>query len=135
MVDNERANKKSLVKVLTLEDAIKHFKDEGKTIHYLKVDVEGHELKSIPKWLKSGVLENIQQINLELHTGKLHIKEHQITSFLKPLLTAFSEMDKKYGFKTIDYKPNGCVNKWQDGEKRYFTFFDIVLMKQKTNKP
>lgn len=131
VIDNERSNKKSLVKVLTLEDAIKFFNDDGKIIHYLKVDVEGHELKSIPNWVDSNVLINIQQINFELHTGTLHVKEHQIASTLKPLLSSLSKMNERYGFKLIDYKPNGCVGKWQDTENRYFTFFDIVLMKKK----
>ena len=129
VLNNERLNEKSVVKVLTLEDAIKYFNDEGKTIHYLKVDVEGHELKSIPKWIESGVLGNIQQINLELHTGKLHIKEHQISSMLTSIMTAMDNMNKKYGFKLIDYKPNGCVGKWQDPGKQYYTFFDITMMK------
>ena len=57
------------VQVKSLEDAIKYFGDEGKTIHYLKVDVEGYELKAIPNWVSSGILNQIQQINLELHTG------------------------------------------------------------------
>ena len=103
----------TLVEVLTLEDTIKEFKDEGKTINYLKVDVEGHELKALPTWLKSGILENIQQINLELHTGKVHLKSHQITSTLNPILKALQKMDEKYGFKLIDYKANGCVGKYR----------------------
>ena len=101
------------MEVLTLEDTIKEFKDEGKTINYLKVDVEGHELKALPTWLKSGILENIQQINLELHTGKVHLKSHQITSVLNPMLKALQKMDEKYGFKLIDYKANGCVGKYR----------------------
>ena len=130
-MNNEINNRKSLVKVLTLEDTIKAFKDEGKTINYLKVDVEGHELKALPTWLHSGILEKIQQINLELHTGKIMLKKHQIGPTLYPILKALKKMDEKYGFKLIDYKPNGCVGKWQDEiENKYHTFFDIVLMKK-----
>ena len=56
-MDSDHHNEKSLVQVLTLEDTINSFGDEGKTIHYLKVDVEGHELKAMHDWLDSGVLE------------------------------------------------------------------------------
>ena len=121
---------KSLVNVLTLEDIIKIFKDEGKTINYLKVDVEGHELKALPTWLESGILDNIQQINLELHTVNIFLKQHQIASTLHMMLKALKQMEDIYRFKLIDYKPNGCVGKWQDEiENKYHTFFDIVLMK------
>ena len=65
-MDSDHHNEKSLVQVLTLEDTINSFGDEGKTIHYLKVDVEGHELKAMHDWLDSGVLEVVQQIGLEL---------------------------------------------------------------------
>ena len=130
-MDNEKGNRKSIVKVLTLEDTIKAFKDEGKTINYLKVDVEGHELKALPTWLHSGILEKIQQINFELHTGKIILKKHQIGPTLYPILKALKKMDEKYGFKLIQYKPNGCVGKSQDEiESKYYTFFDIVLMKE-----
>ena len=130
-MNNELNNKKSLVKVLTLEDTIKTFKDEGKTINYLKVDIEGHELKALPTWIESGILDQIQQINLEFHTGKLHLKQHQIGHTLHMMLEALKQMEETYGFKSIDYKPNGCVGKWQDEiENKYYTFFDIVLMKK-----
>ena len=36
------------VKVMTLEDAIKHFGDDETEISYLKVDVEGSEIEAIP---------------------------------------------------------------------------------------
>ena len=80
--------------------------------------------------MESAILDNIQQINLELHTGKLHLKQHQIGPTLHMMLKALKQMEDIYGFKLIDYKPNGCVGKWQDEiENKYHTFFDIVLMK------
>ena len=74
-MDGGKDYEKSLVEVLTLEDTIKAFGDEGKTIHYLKVDVEGHELKAIHNWLDSGILAFVQQIGLELHTGYDYIEK------------------------------------------------------------
>ena len=78
-MDSDHHNEKSLVQVLTLEDTINSFGDEGKTIHYLKVDVEGYELKAIPTWVSSGILNQIQQINLELHTGGRQLSAKEIS--------------------------------------------------------
>ena len=131
MVDGGNDYEKSLVDVLTLEDAIKSFGDEGKTIHYLKVDVEGHELKAIHNWLDSGILAFVQQIGLELHTGYDYIEKIQTAETLYQILKTLKEMEDKYRFKLIDYKSNGCVGK--DGDvigQLYHTFFDIVLMKE-----
>ena len=129
-MDGNNDYEKSLVEVLTLEDTIKAFGDEGKTIHYLKVDVEGHELKAMHDWLDSGVLEVVQQIGLELHTGIVHIEKTQTANTLYQILKTLTEMKDMYRFKLIDYKSNGCVGK--DGDvigQLYHTFFDIVLMK------
>ena len=117
--------------VNTFEEILKHTNDVNKTISYLKIDIEGSELKSIPTWLESGVLNNVQQIGIELHTGVLHIQDQKIGSTLSEMLKAFKTMSEKYGLKIIDYTPNGCVGKSQDKlEKRYHTYFDIVLYKK-----
>ncbi len=52
----------SLGQVLTLSDAVKSMGDTGKTISYLKVDIEGSELKSIPEWISSGILDRVNQV-------------------------------------------------------------------------
>ena len=44
--------------------------DVGKNISYLKVDIEGIENSAIPQWIKSGVLDSVSQIGIELHTGR-----------------------------------------------------------------
>ena len=129
-MDSDHGNEKSLVQVLTLEDTIRSFGDEGKTIHYLKVDVEGHELKAMHDWLDSGVLEVVQQIGLELHTGIVHIEKTQTANTLYQILKTLIEMKDIYRFKLIDYKSNGCVGRNGDAFGHlYHTYFDIVLMK------
>ena len=129
-MDGNNDYEKSLVEVLTLEDTIKAFGDEGKTIHYLKVDVEGHELKAMHDWLDSGVLEVVQQIGLELHTGIVHIEKTQTANTLYQILKTLTEMKDMYRFKLIDYKSNGCVGRNGDAIGHlYHTYFDIVLMK------
>ena len=128
--DNVHNNKKVLVQVKTLDDIIKSYGEEKEMITYMKVDVESSELKAIPEWIKSGILKNIQQIGIELHTGQVHVKDHQIPQTLSPVLKGVVQMCQDFGFKIIDYTPNGCVSKSQDKvEKRFHTYFDIVLYK------
>ena len=50
---------------------------------------------------------------------------------MKKLLIAFKEMDEAFGFKIIDYMPNGCVSKKEDVvNQKYHAYFDIILMKK-----
>lgn len=123
------ANRKVLVPVSTLEDVIKQYGEMDKPINYLKVDVEGSEIDAIPKWLDSGVLKNVQQIGIELHTGPINIQPDKLDGKLRKLLVALQRMDKEYGFKLVSYNPNGCVGKSTDSQKRYYSYFDIVLFK------
>ena len=75
-------------------------------------------------------MKNVQQIGIEIHTGTVHIKDHQISSTLSKVLKAVKSICLNYGFKIIDYSPNGCVGKYGDKkEKKYHTYFDIVLYK------
>jgi hypothetical protein len=130
VIDNVNGNKKVLVPVSTLEEAIKSNGDADKPISYLKVDVEGSELDSIPQWLTSDVLRNVQQIGIELHTGPIHLKDSQLEEKFGNLLKSLQVMHDKYGFRMVSYNTNGCVGKAQDKlEGRYYTYFDIVLYK------
>ena len=52
IIDNMRGNKKVLVSVVTLQEAIKRAGDEGKKISYLKVDIEAAELDAIHEWIR-----------------------------------------------------------------------------------
>ena len=128
--DNVRNNKNVLVPVKSLSDILAGYGESDKSITYLKVDIEGSELTSIENWIKTDALKNVQQIGIELHTGIVHLQEHKITDTLSKILKAIKIMCQKYGFKIIDYGPNGCVGKTGDKkEGRYYTYFDIVLYK------
>lgn len=127
-----KGNKLEMAPVKRLEDFIKDNGDEGKKITYLKVDIEGSELKAIPTWLESDVLKNVQQIGIELHTGKTAMRGNkQIGKTIYDVLMAIKLMQDKYGFKLIYYGTNGCVGKADDVEKKYYSYFDIVLYKSK----
>ena len=57
----ENKNRKSF------ESLLRDNGHESTRISYLKMDIEGNELKCLPAWLKSGILDNIQQIGFEFH--------------------------------------------------------------------
>ena len=66
---------------------------------------------------------------VDLHIGEVFSKD--VFLALTKLLMAFKEMDEKFGFKIIDYMPNGCVSKKEDTvNQKYHSYFDIILMKK-----
>ena len=116
--------------VKTLSEIFKSYKEENKEITYLKIDIEGSELKALKDWIETDALKNVQQIGIEWHTGAVHIQDHKIAQTLLETLNSIKEISQRYGFKIIDYTTNGCVRKSQDKlEHRYHTYFDIVLYK------
>jgi hypothetical protein len=128
ITDNLNQNKKVLVDVVTLKESVKRMGDEGKKISYLKIDIEGSELDAVQEWIDSGILDNVDQIGIEFHTGELFLKEEKIAKKLYGLLESLKKL-YILGFRIISYTPNNCVGKSQDIEKRFYTFFDIVLYK------
>ncbi len=56
--------------LIFFQDVIASNGDLGKRITYLKVDVEGSELKSISEWIASGILDDVRQIGIEIHTAQ-----------------------------------------------------------------
>ena len=41
-----------------------------RTIDILKIDIEGDEWKAIPQMLKSGVLDQVKQLSIEIHFSR-----------------------------------------------------------------
>ena len=89
-------------------------------------------LKAIPEWIQSRVLENVRQIGIELHTGKVYFDRKGQTDAAKKLLKFTTEL-YDLGFRHISYSPNTCVGKSQDPNGQYYTFIDIVLYKPYTS--
>ena len=128
----ETDSSNSVYELDTLENIIKNNGDEGRMINFLKVDIEGDELESVPQWLKSNILENIQQIQMEVHTTEKHIKTQEGITTVFNFLESVKIMSEKFGFHIIDHSPNPCMYKELNSKgERYDTNFDIVLYKPK----
>jgi hypothetical protein len=113
----------------TLDTLIKANGDENRTITYLKMDVEGAELTSLGQILKSDVLENIQQIGIEMHTGAMTINTSSIRKVLTAVINAFKVMHDQLGFRLVAYNPNGCVGTALDPDRLYDNYHDLLFYK------
>ena len=93
------------------------------------MDVEGTELKAIPEWISSGVLDQVSQIGIELHTGKGSIPQDKIFSGLSSLLSDMRNLHN-IGFRIISTVNNDCVGKNQDDDNKFATLFEVVFYKE-----
>lgn len=93
--------------IIRLKDALAKNGHTGRTIHYLKIDIEGEEKNSIPDWIESGALDNVEQIGMEVHLQQKH-------KWLDALYISHYQSLYKIGFRLISWDPNvykGIVNK------------------------
>ena len=97
-------------------------------ISYLKMDIEEYELEGLPAWLKSGALDNVDQIGLEFHlnTGNVVERRQKTRSFSETLIDLYSEAN----FCLISYEANNCY-KNIDKNQKYYSLAEIVLKKRK----
>ena len=97
-------------------------------ISYLKIDIEGNELKSLPFWLKEGSLHNVQQVGLEFHLDKI------VATTLK-FIETLKELYFEGNYRLISYEVNGCAKNLEPakGKDRYFYLAEIVLKKVVVN--
>jgi hypothetical protein len=59
-------------KVQTLSSLIAMCHDEKKTIDYLKIDVEANEWGALESMIEDGILLNVKQLAVEIHTRELN---------------------------------------------------------------
>ena len=93
-------------------------------ISFLKMDIEGNELKGLPHWLHDGALTNVQQIAMEFHLNS----DIVITNtFIKTLRYLYL----KGNYRLISYEANGCAKNEENSVPRnpYYTLAEIVLKK------
>ena len=63
---------KKAVLVDTLDNLLVANGHRASRIFYLKVDIEGTELRALPGWVESGVLAKVDQLAMELHLNTIH---------------------------------------------------------------
>ena len=81
-------------------------------ISYLKMDIEGHELHGLRKWLESGSLANVQQIAMEYHVnGPPFTRKESIPAFLATL----RDLQVQENFRMFNWEANNC---WKNSVKK-----------------
>ena len=95
-------------------------------ISYLKLDIEAHELSGLPLWLKSGALENVEQLAIEVH---LEPPEEKVTL---EFLQTFKDLELQGNFRIFNWEANNC---WKNYNRNYdyFGLVEIVLKKINLN--
>ena len=95
-------------------------------ISYMKLDIEGHEMKILPNTLVQGSLTGVQQIGMKLRLNNDAERTKNLIRLLKSLYF-------KENFRLISYNVNGCIEnvaknilKASDG---YYHLAEIVLKK------
>ena len=100
-------------------------KNHSKTkITYLKIDIEGNEIDGLDEWLKSGALDNVQQIALEYHLQDTI----STLKFFKAVMSLYFKGD----YRLISYDLNGCA---RTKHAEYHKFAEIVLMRTSKRSP
>ena len=107
------------------------FIDFGKTITYLKMDIEGTELLCFQDWFDTDVFKYVQQFGLELHIGN-NVVKNNIRHFFVKLKKYLSQLFNKYGFDLVDNEPNRCIGKQEDNQNTYYTYNDLLFIKNWT---
>ena len=105
-------------------DAILH--TNGHTnikISYLKLDIEGAELKGLLAWLESGSLDKVQQIAIEVHLVGAEEK-NQTSEFLHTI----KDLHLKGNYRIFNWEANNCWKNYNKNED-YFRLAEIVLKK------
>ena len=94
------------------------------------MDVEGYELRAFPQWISSGILEYVDQIGIEIHTGLYSIQEKDIVSEISKMLGVLKKLHQ-IGFRMISSTNNDCVAKSNDLNRRYLSLSEVVFYKEK----
>ena len=92
-------------------------------ISYLKMDIEGNEIKCLPRWFREGALDYVEQMGLEFHLDDDIVKTNL---FLKTIQSLYF----KGNYRLISYEANGCAKNTETNRRnRYFNLAEIVLKK------
>ena len=113
----------------TLDSLIQQNEDVDKTITYLKMDVEGYELDCFENWFNTNVLDNVEQFGIEIHLSNKMVPKNQIKLTFSNLNKVLLRLLNDYGFYMVDSEPNRCIEKREDGQKIYYSYNDVLFVK------
>ena len=110
----------------TLDQILKDNHHTDTKISYLKLDIETHELTGLPIWLKSGALNNVEQLAIEVH---LEPPEKKVTL---EFMQTFKDLELQGNFRIFNWEANNC---WKNYNRNYdyFGLIEIVLKKINLN--
>ena len=120
--------------VKTLHTLMEENGDIGKSISYLKMDVEGSELKIMDQLLETGVLANVKQFGIEMHTSHLIGQEMEIKVPYSNMIGFFQELRNRYKLALVAYNPNLCTAKEHDTFKMNYPYHDLLFVTEKNMK-
>ena len=104
--------------------------DRGKSITILKLDVEGFEFKIIPHMLNDGMFNVIDQIILEVHSDyqQKDRSSEDMISMLNNLQNLYAKERR-----IVNYAPNLYIERKFSISQKYYTNFDITLIRDTRN--
>ena len=115
-------------KYRTLSSLLEENGDTEKTITYLKMDVEGAEFGCFEDWFETGIFTKVQQFGIEFHVSNKRVK-NQVKFWFQKFNKYLGKLVHKYNFRIVDSEPNKCAGKREDGQRTYYTFNDVLLIK------
>ena len=86
----------------------------------------------LPQLLRSGSLSRVQQIAIELDTGRNALTAEDKPKVLLRAITNFYELMKVGGYRIVASEPDACIGRIEDqgpGPKRFNTKTQVVLYK------
>ncbi|CAL4075366.1 unnamed protein product, partial [Meganyctiphanes norvegica] len=90
----------------TLDQIQKELGHVGRTINYLKIDIEGAEWKALSYIVQHGLLNSVQQIAMELHTDHLNNQPYETWLLtLQKYLEVLRSIEAA-GFHRVQYEVN-----------------------------
>ncbi len=118
----------ALAESKTLGEIRRHFGESETPISYLAVDGVGSELKTLADWTSSSALSGVNQIGLSFYTGIAQVPPERHVDTLRQLIEGLQAMYRK-GFRLTAYNPDLCAGKALDLESKFYTNFDVLLMR------
>ena len=119
------------ISVNTLENFIHENEDIGKTITYLKIDIEGTEFFCFENWFQTDVFKNVDQFGLEIHIHPMFYNFFNVNvqKWFEKLHAYILKLGSLYGLYLVETEPNLCVGKPDFHKNMYYPYNDLLFVK------